>query len=500
MNTITGGYYNTSVGYYSLQASPGGDSNTAIGTFSLQLNNSASYNTAVGFFSLAANTSGYENVAIGTYAGATSSYNNFNSVQDSRMVFLGVHSSRDGNIVASTTGLTNSIAIGYNSKVGGSNMMALGGLGPNAVNVGIATSTPTFALVVGSGSTTEAAKSIQVPYGGICVDNDGWCNASTTGRVSAVSFLTSSSDLAENYQAFENNLEAGDIVAITNTNLTNNNIGPSETYGLMKAKSGTSIIGVISTKPGITLGLDNDNVNTTNQKPVALSGRVPVKVNLEGGPILPGDQITISSLSGIGTKATSSGEMIGYALEAFGPSSPQAGGVGKILVFVNLGYGRLSPQVAGGEIGNNHLWDLTETGQIKALGDLDMGGFSLSNIKTIVGLNNNWSIDENGLLKAKSIEISDSLKIGSPDKRIGFTLYDEQTGEPYCIAIAGGLIKNTKGECGLVTNPVTSSGGGYGQVAGTSTDQAEPNPPEELIPPTSSSPDPTPPETGYGTP
>jgi hypothetical protein len=52
-------------------------------------------------------------------------------------------------------------------------------------------------------------------------------------------------------------------------------------------------IGIISTKPGLTLG-EADGAG----KPVivGLAGRVPVKVSTMNGNILPGDYITTSSI------------------------------------------------------------------------------------------------------------------------------------------------------------------------------------------------------------
>jgi len=70
-----------------------------------------------------------------------------------------------------------------------------------------------------------------------------------------------------------------------------------------------------------------------NTKPVALSGRVPVRVHSRGGPIKPGDPITTSSMPGVGIKATQPGRIIGTALESW-----TGEGEGKILVLINLGY------------------------------------------------------------------------------------------------------------------------------------------------------------------
>ena len=68
----------------------------------------------------------------------------------------------------------------------------------------------------------------------------------------------------------------------------------------------------------------------SNSRPVALSGRVPVKVNNEGGSIVIGDRITLSSVAGVGKKATATSETVGVALEAMNDVS------GTIEVFVSL--------------------------------------------------------------------------------------------------------------------------------------------------------------------
>jgi len=63
--------------------------------------------------------------------------------------------------------------------------------------------------------------------------------------------------------------------------------------------------------------------------PVALSGRVPVKVSNANGAIRAGDAIAAGSEPGMGVKATQPGFIVGTALE------PLQGDSGKILVFIN---------------------------------------------------------------------------------------------------------------------------------------------------------------------
>src|SRR6185436_2317422 len=50
---------------------------------------------------------------------------------------------------------------------------------------------------------------------------------------------------------------------------------------------------------------------------VALVGRVPTKVNLEGGVIAIGDRIAISSVAGEGKKATAFEDSVGIAIDSY---------------------------------------------------------------------------------------------------------------------------------------------------------------------------------------
>lgn len=54
--------------------------------------------------------------------------------------------------------------------------------------------------------------------------------------------------------------------------------------------------------------------------------------------------------------------------------------------------------------------------------------------------------------------VVDTLKVGSPEKRTGITLYDEVTGDPYCVSVANGAQKTAPGEC-QIFEPTPSSGG-----------------------------------------
>ena len=93
----------------------------------------------------------------------------------------------------------------------------------------------------------------------------------------------------------------------------------------------SSVIGVISTNPGLLLaGKDRSGMVA-----VALAGRVPVKITGEGGDIRPGDPIASSALAGYATKATTTGSIIGRALESvyFG-DTPSIDTTGTVMMVV----------------------------------------------------------------------------------------------------------------------------------------------------------------------
>jgi uncharacterized protein YjiK len=155
---------------------------------------------------------------------------------------------------------------------------------------------------IGDGSVQAG---LQIGFGGICVDNDGACTASTTGRITAVQMQTANSDLAEMYFS-DDELSPGELVYTKG----------SYTIGRADAKNKGAIIGVVSSKPGLLLGFD-DAPTAKAGYPVALAGRVPVKVSTENGTIKAGDKIVLSSIDGIGMKQTGEGMIVGVALEDF---------------------------------------------------------------------------------------------------------------------------------------------------------------------------------------
>ncbi|MEK9183538.1 MAG: hypothetical protein AAB890_00505, partial [Patescibacteria group bacterium] len=163
------------------------------------------------------------------------------------------------------------------------------------------------------------------------VDSDGdiFTDGSTTVGTPA--------DLAENYPVLDSSIEAGDLVSLDNQLVESNKIDGDqiiETERITAVKKSSNqydsnLVGVISTKPGILLSGFSEK-----SKPVALSGRVPVKVNTQNGSINIGDPLTSSDTPGVAMKATKTGKIIGYALESYNTEQE----IGKIKIFLNLSW------------------------------------------------------------------------------------------------------------------------------------------------------------------
>jgi hypothetical protein len=228
--------------------------------------------------------------------------------------------------------------------------------------------------------------------------------ASATNSVQIVDCAGSvSADYAEQFPVDEG-VEFGDVV-VTGVELIETTDGNRITK-LVKSASPyqMNIIGVVSnnysdfTSAGYNVGQED------NPMPVALNGRVPVKVTDENGLVQPGDKLTASSLAGYAMRATGPGMIIGTALEPFD------GTVGKVMVFMNVGWwqpegssqeSETSDQVfniAGGTSTTSTTSQITDgnidTTILTVEGDLDMQGKKIINVAAIEG--QNWSLSESG--------------------------------------------------------------------------------------------------------
>ena len=143
---------------------------------------------------------------------------------------------------------------------------------------------------------------------------------------------TSGADLAERYTSQEQ-LDFGEVVTID----AQNNHGVKRSMYQYQP----DVLGVVSTDPGFVAG-----AYTKDSYPIALVGRVPVKVSTENGMIRSGDFLTVSSVPGHAMKATLAGRVIGKALETLDESAltdcPPSDFVipgrkcGTVMMFVNL--------------------------------------------------------------------------------------------------------------------------------------------------------------------
>ncbi len=122
-------------------------------------------------------------------------------------------------------------------------------------------------------------------------------------------------DLAEYFNVIGGS-EAGDIITMSKM---------TASYAVSQKAYDNRIIGVHSTNPTLTL---ND---PRAGDPVALTGRVPVKVTVTNGKIQKGDYLTSSNTPGTAMKADKPCYVLGKALE-------DAGKNGKILCLIQPGY------------------------------------------------------------------------------------------------------------------------------------------------------------------
>lgn len=134
-------------------------------------------------------------------------------------------------------------------------------------------------------------------------------------------------DVAEDYSTRDETLAAGDLVAAD----------PNES-GMVKKASGSAdaILGVYSEKPGLRLSQTDSSINGGRAVPIALAGRVPVKVSARNGAIKSGDALTMSDTPGVAVKAIHAGPMIGRALAGYSNDDPAS--IGKVMTFINLSW------------------------------------------------------------------------------------------------------------------------------------------------------------------
>ena len=197
---------NVFVGYQAGQATTTGSFNQFGGYQSGYRNTTGGFNQFSGFQSGYGNTTGSNNWAFGYNAGPT------------------------------TGNLTNAGAIGYNAQVSQSNALALGGTGPDAVNVGIGTASPARTLDV-NGPVLLRKRLVLAPQNGDDPNTNGIWNLDNAGNDLRI------------FQ--ENNLGgAGGVVRMTIANGGNVGIGTSTPTAPLDVSGNARIRGLAGATDG----------------------------------------------------------------------------------------------------------------------------------------------------------------------------------------------------------------------------------------------------------
>ncbi|MEX0621938.1 MAG: hypothetical protein WD187_03020 [Candidatus Woykebacteria bacterium] len=216
--------------------------------------------------------------------------------------------------------------------------------------------------------------SVDIPtLSGATVNNDG--TAGEQAGTLVVQKIRTGADVAEMYPTADPTLNAGDVVSID----------PSLRGGVKKSDKqyDSQVLGVVSTLPSLVIGSPIGTGSGPHHTAVALTGRVPVKVSGENGPIEPGDLLTSSSTPGVGMKATRAGYVIGRALTSLScpgvntsevdrTVSPDGGNPcqGTVVVFVGTHYANPAQLDESGDLSSTFDWDLENEENLKALAKL----------------------------------------------------------------------------------------------------------------------------------
>ncbi|MCX6778995.1 MAG: hypothetical protein NTU97_02075, partial [Candidatus Magasanikbacteria bacterium] len=186
-------------------------------------------------------------------------------------------------------------------------------------------STPTFIFDTANNISNSHVISIRnqgTPIFSIAPNGDVRALGNLYSFSSVVGTPGNPGDLAERVDVLpEEMVEAGDLMMVDYKN--------NDTYRKTTSSYEGKISGVISTNPTITVG----DGKTSSTAVMALSGRVPLKVSEENGPIRKGDYLVSSNQPGVAMKATEPGMVVGMALEDF--VTPTSSPIGKILTFVS---------------------------------------------------------------------------------------------------------------------------------------------------------------------
>ncbi|MBU0975847.1 MAG: hypothetical protein ABIE03_04160 [Patescibacteria group bacterium] len=443
----TTGLQNNAFGNDALSVNTTGDDNAAFGEHVLYYNNTGNRNSAFGNWALEYVTNGNNNAAFGYGAlgeiGSNSSGNtaigyqagfgsfSFSNSNNSLVGYgAGYNLSTGSNNVLigyqagdNLVNGNNNIIMGYDlnaPSASGSNQMYLGGViygDLSTGNIGIGTTAPGQELEVNGDIRLDANEAATT--NGLC--HSGAASDTTFADRDIVACSAAPGDIAEWYETKDG--RAGDIVMTTGETITYSSPAVNAETGVILNKNDLltasiltktdkpyqpTVLGVISTSPYETFG-KGIKKEAINENPVALTGRVPVKVTTTNGSIKPGDPITTSSIPGVGMKSTKPGPVIGLALDYYNDLDPNK--IGKILVAINLSWyepedylnkiDSIISDYGSGLLGRSGNLDSVTNFTITQTLTANQGTFSSITVNNLL-VNNSLTV--NGLITSKNIK------------------------------------------------------------------------------------------------
>jgi hypothetical protein len=204
----------------------------------------------------------------------------------------------------------------------------------------------TASLVV-SNTSTDVNGTLQINIGSTA-STFALCHATNGAQVdqTITDCNGSATDYAEDY-ATTHDVDYGDIVSVgsraVRVKAVDSNGAPLndgtmvDDRELIKAATpyDSKAIGIVSNNYSDFTSTGHGRIDPADHPmPVALNGRVPVKIAATSAIIHAGDFVTTSDVAGRAMKATKAGQVIGKALEDWTPGSDKD----QILVFVNISW------------------------------------------------------------------------------------------------------------------------------------------------------------------